>query len=139
MVHSFCGPTLPTNKSLEHTVSGPLGPTSSLPCQRAKQWNTLLRAYWGPPRAYLANEQIIGTHCCGPTGPYIEPTLPTSKSLEHTVSGLLGPTSGLPCQPAYSLDKHLRQLLYQASKNPTGQSLAQGTKRLHNTQHKNYL
>ena len=61
---------------------------------------TLLRAYSGLPRAYLANEQIIGLHCFRPTRAYLGPTLPTSKSLDYIASGLLGPTSGLPCQRA---------------------------------------
>ena len=72
---------------------------SSLPCPRANHWITLLRAYSGLHRAYLANQQIIGIHCFGPTRAYLAPTLPTSKSLEYIASGLLGPTSGLPCQP----------------------------------------
>ena len=73
---------------------------SSLPCPRANHWITLLRAYSGLPRAYLANQQIIGFHCFGPTRAYLGPTLPTSKSLDTIASGLLGPTSGLPCQQA---------------------------------------
>ena len=60
----------------------------------------LLRAYSGLPRAYLANEQIIGLHCFGPTRAYLGPTLPTSQSVNYIASGLLRPTSGLPCQPA---------------------------------------
>ena len=76
------------------------GPTSGLPCQRVNHWIPLLRAYWGLPRAYLANKQIIGYHCFGLTRGYLGPTLPTSKSLDTIASGLLGPTSGLPCQRA---------------------------------------
>ena len=64
-------------------ASGLLGPTSRLPCQPANHWNTLLRPYSGLPRAYLANQQIIGIHCFGPTRAYLGPTLPTSKSLEY--------------------------------------------------------
>ena len=56
---------------------------SSLPCPRANHWITLLRAYSGLHRAYLANQQIIGIHCFGPTRAYLGPTLPTSKSLEY--------------------------------------------------------
>ena len=42
----------------------------------------------------LANQQMIGFHCFEPTRAYLEPTLPTSKSLGFIASGLLGPTSG---------------------------------------------
>ena len=115
-------PALPTSKSLDYIASGLLGPTSGLPCQPANHWIPLLRAYSGLHRAYLcqptnhliplvraysclhraylANQQIIGFHCFGPTRAYLGPTLPTSKSLDSIASGLLGPTSGLPCQPA---------------------------------------
>ena len=78
----------------------PTEPTLTLPCQPANHWISFLWAYSGLPWAFLANQQIIRFHCSGPTRAYLGPTLPTSKSLDCIASGLLGPTSGLPCQPA---------------------------------------
>ena len=102
---AYLGPTLPKSTSLDCIASGLLEHTSGLSCQRVNHWISLIRVYSGLPRAHLANEQIIGFRCFGFTRAYLRPTLPMSKSLDFTFSGLLGHTSGLPCQSAYFFEK----------------------------------
>ena len=120
---AYLGHTLPASKSLEFLAlsllvlhrpyadnqqiigihcSGHIVPTSGLAWQPRNHWNPLLWVYWAYlghilttsrslesialgllclPRACLDNQQLIGIHCSGP----------------------VGPTSGIPWQPAYSV------------------------------------
>ena len=55
----------------------------------------------GVPWGYLCLQTRFRNRCTDSVHLLqIKPALPTSKSLDYIASGLLGPTSGLPCQPA---------------------------------------
>ena len=58
----------------------------------------------GLPRARLANHQNHWNSFFWAYWAYLGPTLPTSKIIGIHCSGPTGPTSGLPCQPAKSLE-----------------------------------
>ena len=63
----------------------------------------------GVPWAYLCFQTRFRNWCTDSVHLLqIKPALPTSKSLDYIASGLLGPTSGLPCQPANHWNTLLR-------------------------------
>ena len=108
---SYLGPTLPTSKSVEYIALGLLGPTSGLPCQPANHWISWLRAYSSLPRAYLANQQIIGFHCFGTTWAYLGPTLPEQSLLCNLCYADFAMQALLLCYAIFAMQSLLVQSL----------------------------